>query len=248
MNPSTTWPSLSAYTAGMDWARKAVAICGFSSTLTLTSTTWPSVASMTFSRIGPSVRQGPHHGRPQVDDHGDLARALDDLGLERGVGDVDGHVATLPAAATVPAMTSDRRHARPSLDARLSAPAPTGRAGRHRRRRRSRRGWRRNVAGAPRPVRVRAHRRRPLQPHLPRGRRRRAPARAAPPAARPPAGLRPRHGPGAPDHRRPRRHPGAGRARPAASAPTPRSTARRSTSWTSSTATSSGTGRRPRPR
>src|SRR6478672_8579905 len=35
---------------------------GFSSTLTLTSTTLPSVLSVTFSRIGPIVRHGPHHG------------------------------------------------------------------------------------------------------------------------------------------------------------------------------------------
>ncbi len=63
----------------------------------------------------------------------------------------------------------------------------------------------------------------------------------APPAARPGAGHRPRHGPRAPDHRRPRRHrhPGrpAARVRPGRR----RSTARPSTSWTSSTATSCAT-------
>ena len=37
-------------------------IAGFSSTLTLASTTLPSVASTTFSMIGPSVLHGPHHG------------------------------------------------------------------------------------------------------------------------------------------------------------------------------------------
>src|SRR5215213_8047846 len=62
MNPSTTRPSRRAYTAGIDCAWKAAAICGFSSMLTLVSTTWPSVASTTFSMMGPSVRHGPHHG------------------------------------------------------------------------------------------------------------------------------------------------------------------------------------------
>ena len=62
MKPSTTWPSCIAYTAGMDCAWNAWAMPGFSSTLTLASTTWPSVASTAFSMIGPSVRHGPHHG------------------------------------------------------------------------------------------------------------------------------------------------------------------------------------------
>ena len=60
-----------------------------------------------------------------------------------------------------------------------------------------------NVAGAVGPFTFDADRRRPLQPDLPRHRRRRAPLRAAPPAARPRAGQRPRHGPRAPHHRRP---------------------------------------------
>lgn len=61
-NPSTTCPSLRAYTAGIDWTWNIEAILGFSSTLTLTRSTCPSVAATTRSRIGPSVRQGPHHG------------------------------------------------------------------------------------------------------------------------------------------------------------------------------------------
>ena len=61
-NPSTGWPSFTATTSGMLCTPKAWAICGFSSTLTLTSTTLPSVSSITFSMIGPRVRHGPHHG------------------------------------------------------------------------------------------------------------------------------------------------------------------------------------------
>ena len=53
-----------------------------------------------------------------------------------------------------------------------------------------------------RPFEFDAHRRRPLQPDLPRRRRRRHPLRAAPPAARPRARQRPRHGPRAPHHLR----------------------------------------------
>src|ERR687897_482666 len=46
----------------MPCTRNALATWGLSSTLTLTRTTLPSVASITFSMIGPSVRHGPHHG------------------------------------------------------------------------------------------------------------------------------------------------------------------------------------------
>src|SRR4051812_44870770 len=46
----------------MPWTWKALLTSGFSSTLTLARTTCPSVPSTTVSRIGPSWRQGPHHG------------------------------------------------------------------------------------------------------------------------------------------------------------------------------------------
>src|SRR5262245_55628906 len=62
MNPSTTLPSRNAYTAGIDCTWNALEIWGFSSTLTFTSVTAPSVASTTFSMMGPSVRHGPHQG------------------------------------------------------------------------------------------------------------------------------------------------------------------------------------------
>ncbi len=62
MNPSTTAPSFKAYTAGMDCTSNACEMAGFWSVSTFTSTTLPPVASTTFSMMGPSVRQGPHHG------------------------------------------------------------------------------------------------------------------------------------------------------------------------------------------
>ena len=75
----------------------------------------------------------------------------------------------------------------------------------------------------------------------------RPPARAAPAAARPSPRLRPRHGPRAPHHRRARGHAGARGPGPRLLRRRRRSTARRSTSWTSSTVTSSATAPRPRP-
>ena len=62
MNWSTTWPSLMAKTAGIDWTAKDWAMRGFSSTLTLASSTAPSVAATARSSIGPRVLHGPHQG------------------------------------------------------------------------------------------------------------------------------------------------------------------------------------------
>ena len=62
MNWSTTWPSRSAKTAGIDCTWKAWAILGFSSTLTLASSTAPAVSATAFSSMGPRVVHGPHHG------------------------------------------------------------------------------------------------------------------------------------------------------------------------------------------
>src|SRR3979490_429499 len=45
----------------MDWTWNASATRRLASTSTLTSSTWPPVSPTTFSRIGPSVRHGPHH-------------------------------------------------------------------------------------------------------------------------------------------------------------------------------------------
>ena len=70
MNWSTTWPSLMAKTAGMDCTLKAWATRGLSSTLTLASSTAPSVSSTTFSSIGPERPARPAPRGPQVDDDG----------------------------------------------------------------------------------------------------------------------------------------------------------------------------------
>src|SRR3979490_854030 len=45
----------------MDWTWNASATRRLASTSTLTSSTPPLVSATTFSRIGPSVRHGPHH-------------------------------------------------------------------------------------------------------------------------------------------------------------------------------------------
>ena len=91
MKPSTTWPSFIAKTAGIDCTWKAWLMAGFSSMLTLASTTLPSVASVTFSRIGPSVWHGPHHGAQRSITTGVGLRSLDHIGIERCVGDIDRH-------------------------------------------------------------------------------------------------------------------------------------------------------------
>ena len=105
MKPSTTLPPASAYTAGMPCTRKAWETCGFSSTLTLASTTLPPVSSTTFSMMGPSVRHGPHHGAHRSTTTGSRLGAVEDLGLERRIGDVDGHA----GQGTGLAARSDRR-------------------------------------------------------------------------------------------------------------------------------------------
>src|SRR5215203_4973558 len=51
-----------ANTAGIDCTWNAWLMAGFSAMLTLASTTLPSVAAVTRSRIGLMVVQGPHHG------------------------------------------------------------------------------------------------------------------------------------------------------------------------------------------
>src|SRR4051812_15278073 len=61
-NWATSRPSLKALTAGIPWIWKAREIVGFSSVLTLTSSTFPGLASAARSRAGVSCRQGAHHG------------------------------------------------------------------------------------------------------------------------------------------------------------------------------------------
>ena len=54
----------------------------FLSTSILTSCTLPLASVTAASSIGPSVLHGPHHGRPEIDDHRHLLRGLDDIGHE----------------------------------------------------------------------------------------------------------------------------------------------------------------------
>ena len=71
-----------------------------------------------------------------------------------------------------------------------------------------------NVAGSVAPLRLRAHRRGPVQPDLPGDRRRRARLRPAPSAGQPRAAHGPRHGPRAHGHQRPAAHRRAGAPHP----------------------------------
>ena len=191
----------SAYTAGIDCTWNAWLIAGFSSTLTLTSTTLPSVASIDLldDRAERPARAAPR--RPQVDDHGDGLRPLDDVGLERCVGDIDGHAVTLPAGVpvSVPSERWRRHDAEPSVEAEHDV------AG-HRRRRRHGVARRQRRRGATAPfdfdVIAGGHSNLTYRVTGADGRR----VRAAPAAARPRARQRPRHGSRAPHHRRPARH------------------------------------------
>ncbi len=62
MKPSAGWPLTKAMTAGIDWMPICPGIAGCSSMFILTSLTLPLAALTTFSRIGVSCLQGPHHG------------------------------------------------------------------------------------------------------------------------------------------------------------------------------------------
>ena len=88
---------------------------GFSSMLTLTSTTWPPVASIDLleDRAEGRARAAPR--RPQVDHDRNLGGLVDDVGLEGCVGDINRHVVTLP-----------------SLVRRWPQPPRRGRSGEHR--------------------------------------------------------------------------------------------------------------------
>ena len=215
MNPSTTWPSLSAYTAGIDCTRKAWLIARVLVDVDLRQHDLAvgGVDHLLDDRPERAARPAPLC--PQVDDDGHLLRPLHHLGVERGVGDIDighgfeatGRLLDGPGRRLRRDDAPDRRRYRAMGDGRAA------------RRPRHRRGavtaWlRRARRGCGRPVRVRRDRRWSLQPHVPRDRRRRAPIRPAPAAARPRAGQRPRHGSRAPHHLGAARHGGARRAGP----------------------------------
>ena len=91
MNSSTSLPSLNAFTDGMLWMPNALEICGLASVSTLASATLPSRAVTAFSSAGVSARHGPHHSAQKSTIDGQLARALEDVALEGGVGGVEDH-------------------------------------------------------------------------------------------------------------------------------------------------------------
>ncbi len=97
MNSSTTLPSLNALTAGIDWMPKAWDRRGFASVSTFTSSTWPVALGDGLLDHGAqgAARAAPFG--PEVDDHGMLVGALDDVALEGGFSDVSGHTARIVA-------------------------------------------------------------------------------------------------------------------------------------------------------
>ena len=185
---------------------------GLSSTLTLTSSTAPSVAATACSRMGPSVVHGPHQGAHRSTTTGTSAErvrttsskvasvtstmATDDTGPAtarpvRRPGAAD----RCPAARV--ASGHGRRTDRHAPTAAADEPPSRGStrpgdrlAGRQRGRRRA-------------ALHLRAHRRRALQPDLPGDRRRRARLRPAPAPGQPRPRHRPRHGPRAHGDQRP---------------------------------------------
>src|SRR5258708_33862422 len=55
------WPSLKIIRVGIDWMPYFAAVCGFSSTLSLTIFTFSPREPEISSSAGPIIRQGPHH-------------------------------------------------------------------------------------------------------------------------------------------------------------------------------------------
>src|SRR3954465_8226525 len=61
MEVAATSPLLKTYTAGMDVMPYLAAVAGLSSTFSLTTSTLPACSAAMSSRIGVSMRHGPHH-------------------------------------------------------------------------------------------------------------------------------------------------------------------------------------------
>ena len=91
MNSATTLPSLNAFTAGMLWMPCSADTRGLASVSTLASATLPSRLVTAFSSTGVELAARAAPLGPEVDDDGQLARALDDVALEGGVGGVEDH-------------------------------------------------------------------------------------------------------------------------------------------------------------
>src|SRR5215472_8716021 len=56
-----SWPFLKSIKVGIDWMPYLAAVCGFSSTLSLTIFTLPSSVPAISSSAGAIIRHGPHH-------------------------------------------------------------------------------------------------------------------------------------------------------------------------------------------
>ena len=98
-NSDTTAPSRNALTAGMLWIRNAAAMRWFASVSSLASATLPARSVTACSSTGVSCRHGPHHAAQKSTTTGSVARALDDVLLERGLGGVEDHASRLPGVS-----------------------------------------------------------------------------------------------------------------------------------------------------
>src|SRR5215813_1770246 len=67
------WPFLKIISVGIDWMPYLAAVCGFSSTLSLTIFTLPLSVPAISSSAGAIIRQGPHHSAQKSTTTGPVA-------------------------------------------------------------------------------------------------------------------------------------------------------------------------------
>ena len=134
VNSSTTLPSRNALTAGMPLIPNAAAICWLASVSSFASSTSPSRLAAAASSAGRQRAAGAAPLGPEVDDHRDLARALDDALLELRL---------------VTSKTMDLRYTCSRQNCRPPRTSPAG-AGPPRRRPRARSGRRTSAPGSAR--------------------------------------------------------------------------------------------------
>src|SRR5205807_2283821 len=67
------WPFLKIINVGIDWMPYLAAVCGFSSTLSLTILTLPPSVPAISSSAGAIIRQGPHHSAQKSTTTGPVA-------------------------------------------------------------------------------------------------------------------------------------------------------------------------------
>src|SRR2546421_12434815 len=68
-----SWPALKIISVGIDWMPYLAAVCGFSSTLSLTILTLPLSVPAISSSAGAIMRQGPHHSAQKSTTTGPVA-------------------------------------------------------------------------------------------------------------------------------------------------------------------------------